>query len=491
METGKFFITLKNLSQQEFLRFGEFVASPFFNKNNELVNLYDIILREREKEKQKEKEKEDEISREKLFKLLYPKKPFDARRMTDLIYYMNNLLEDFVAISKTKKDVFARNLAFFSEARERDIDKVALSVAREMSAGLESSEIKDSEYYYHNYLFYNEQDKFFSAKGKIKQDQSLQKKADNFDIYYLSAKLQDACEMLNRGQIVHAEYEDNILETLLKHIEDYHAKYAEIPVISIYLNILKMLRNPEDATYLKNLLSLLSTHGSIFNRIELRDLYNYAQNYSIRRINAGETGYMQTLFGIYKTLLEDNLIFQGKHLTKWDYKNIISLGLRLKEYEWTLNFIQQYKNKLPENEGDNAYTYNLANYYYETGDYKKAVKLLRNVEFTDVYYNLDSKSMLLKIYYDTEEDESFISLVASFKIYLKRNKLISEANYTLYKNLLKYTVKVFNLHNKLPYQRGRPFTRQLAKIKKQITDTHNIANKKWLLGQVEAIEKEK
>jgi len=483
METGKFFITLQNLSPQELLRFGEFVASPFFNKNKELIRLYSIILRQTELQK--------EITREKLFALLYRNKPYDARRMTDLIYYLNNLLEEFVATERSKKDVFTRNLAFFSEARERDIDKVVLSVAREMNAQLETSRIRDNEYYYHNYLFNNEQDKFFSAKGKIKQDQSLQKKSDNFDIFFLSAKLQDACEMLNRGQIVHAVYEDNILEKLLEHIEEYKAKYAGIPVISVYLNILKMLRNPADETYLHNLLTLLAHHGNIFEKLELRDLYNYAQNYCIRRINAGETAYMQTLFDIYKELLKDNLIFQGKHLTKWDYKNIISLGLRLKEYEWTLKFIQDYKNKLPDNEGDNAYTYNLANYYYETGDYKKAVKLLRNVEFTDVYYNLDSKTMLLKIYYDTEEDENLISLVAAFKIYLKRNKLISEANHTLYRNLLKYTVKVLNLNNKLPYQRGRHFVKQLALIKKQITDNQNIANKKWLLAQIEAIGKEK
>jgi hypothetical protein len=167
---------------------------------------------------------------------------------------------------------------------------------------------------------------------------------------------------------------------------------------------------------------------------------------------------------------------------------MVSTGLRLKEYDWTLNFITEFKNRLPEESRSNAYIYNLANYYYETKDYKKSVKMLRDVEFTDVFYNLDAKSMMLKIFFERDEEESFRALTASFKIYLTRNKLISKQQYEMYNNLLKYSKKAFILKSKLPYQRKGNFSKKVAELKQKVSGTGNIINSRWLLGQIDQLE---
>jgi tetratricopeptide (TPR) repeat protein len=171
---------------------------------------------------------------------------------------------------------------------------------------------------------------------------------------------------------------------------------------------------------------------------------------------------------------------------QWDFKNFVSLGLRIKEYDWTLEMINKFNQNLPEAIKQNAYTYNLANYYYETGDYKKATKLLNSVEFTDIYYNLDSKAMLLKIYYKVEE-ESFLSLVSSFGIYLRRNKLISKDNVEIYENLIKFTKKAFLLKTKLPYERKKDYYKKVETLKEKIRQTQKVININWLLGEVDSL----
>ena len=156
----------------------------------------------------------------------------------------------------------------------------------------------------------------------------------------------------------------------------------------------------------------------------------------------------------------------------------------------TFKVINEQKNKLPDDQRENAYTYNLANYYYETKEYKKATKLLQSVDFKDVYYNLDSKSMLLKIYFEQDEEEAFFALVTTFKAYLTRNKLISSDRYITYNNLLKFTRNAFVFKTMLPYQQ-RHNINKINALKKNLIETKNVVNLNWLLKEVEELLKEK
>jgi len=72
-------------------------------------------------------------------------------------------------------------------------------------------------------------------------------------------------------------------------------------------------------------------------------------------------------------------------------------------------FIHQNKRKIRASVRENTYHYNLAVYYYATSQYKKALQLLYQVDFTDIRCDLG-------------ESEAFSALVETFRIYVKRNK---------------------------------------------------------------------
>lgn len=94
-------------------------------------------------------------------------------------------------------------------------------------------------------------------------------------------------------------------------------------------------------------------------------------------------------------------------MSQWDYKNIVYLGLRLEEYSWVKNFIIKYNEELDPKTRKNAMSYNMAYYHFFLNNYDETLTLLRSVEFSDVYYHLDSKSLLMKTYYELEETEPF------------------------------------------------------------------------------------
>jgi hypothetical protein len=477
MYTGKLFQWLDSLSKIEKTRFKELVNSPFFNKNEEVKKFLSVIYEDTEKK----------LSKEKAFKLIYKGQQYQARKITDLVYYLTRLLEEFLALQKFESNNVLQKINLLGETLDRNIEKAALYAAREIEEELTGTQYRDNDHFYFEYLFQNELDKYYGGKGKVERDASLQKKTNSLDLFYISAKLRDCCEMLNRTQIIQSEYQMNMLEYISKYIENHLTEYDQYPAIAIYYKILLMLQHPENEAHFNSLIIMLSDSHKLFPRPELRDMYSYAQNYCIRKVNAGVNEYYKSLFEINKKLLETDLIYSGKYISERDYKNIVSIALRQGEYEWTLDFIGAYKNKLSEENRDNAHSYNLANYYYETKDHKKAVKLLRGVEFTDVYYNLDAKSMLLKIYFEEEEEEAFFALAAAFKIYLTRNKLINTQNHTIYNNLLNFTKKAFYLKTRLPYQRNKDYSKKISTLKHKVENTKNVVNSKWLLAQIEGL----
>jgi hypothetical protein len=95
--------------------------------------------------------------------------------------------------------------------------------------------------------------------------------------------------------------------------------------------------------------------------------------------------------------------------------------------------------------------------------------------------------MLLKIYYENEEEESFLALVAAFSKFLQRNKLISKDHFTLYSNLLKFSKKAFALKTLLPYQKKKNYELKVKALKDKILHTRKTININWLLREVEKL----
>ncbi len=484
MHKSKLIKTLKKLSEEELYSFRAFVESPYFNTNKEITKLLDIIISEGLLHK-------SQIDNNKILAKIYPGKSYGLRRLTDLMYILTNLLEEYLSIESYRQNKFQQKLKLINLVYTKDLDALVNGVEKDLEQLHSQTLIRDSNYFYETFMIHSEKDYGFRIHGSITGNESLQIKLDQLDLFYLALKLKDACEMINRSRILSVDYDLKMLDIVVPYLQANPKIYSGYSAIQIYLNMYLMLTTEDHEPYFFELKKLAAENEFNFTVEELQSIYGYAQNYCIRRLNQGNTDYLYQLFEIYKHILNNGLVFADNKNIQWEFKNFVSIGLRLKEYDWTFNMINIFKDKLPGEVRQNAYTYNLANYYYETGDYKKATKLLNSVEFTDIYYNLDSKAMLLKIYYKLEEEDSFYALVSAFGIYLRRNKLISKDNVEVYNNLLRFSKKAFSLKIKLPYERDRNYERNMARLKQAMEKTKNIANINWLKDEIAALETRK
>jgi len=481
MHKSKLLKTLTKLSEQELRSFRIFVASPYFNTNKDLNVLLDLIFSENLLNK-------SQINNHKVLAEIYPGKSYGLRRLTDLMYILTNLLEEYLSIEGYRQNEFQQKLKLLNTVYTKDFNALINGVEKDLEQLQVQTLVRDSNYFYESFLIHSEKDFGFRLHGSISGNESLQIKSDQLDLFYLALKLKDACEMINRSRILSVQYNFEMIEIIVPYIQAHQEIYGGYAAIQIYLNMYLMLTAEDHEKYFFELKKLAAENEIKFTVEELQSIYGYAQNYCIRRLNQGNTDYLNQLFEIYKHILNNGLVFADNKNMQWEFKNFVSIGLRLKEYEWTFKVINIFKDKLPDDVRQNSYTYNLANYYYEKGDFKKATKLLNSVEFTDIYYNLDSKAMLLKIYYKLEEDDSFYALVSAFGIYLRRNKLISKDNVEVYDNLIRFAKKAFNLKSKLPYERDRNYERNMLRLKQAIDKTKNIANINWLKDEIAELE---
>ncbi len=475
MEQSKFYKTLQKLNKQQQLRFLDFLQSPYFNKNEEITGFVKLICPGK-----------FNVSKEEIYSKLYPGKIFEERRIPDLMYKSLRLMETFLSEEQYTEQQWNQKLNLLNYIRVNQLEELYSVVQKDILEMSSQKPYRDSNYYYEEFQYQAEADKIFLDQARIQGDESLQKKVDQLDIFYLSAKLRDSCEMMNRKRILAIDYEFNMLDELLEIVKLNFEKYTVIPSISIYYRILVMLKDPNNMEHFNVLKDDVTKHIQLFEQDEQRSLYGYLQNYCIRKVNSGVSKFYNELLDIYKYMHEIGLMKANNKNLQWDLKNMVSIALRLGDHEWTYKIINELKPELPGEVRENAYTYNLANYYYETREYKKATRLLQSVDFKDVYYNLDSKSMLLKIYFELDEEESFFALITTFKAYLSRNKLISTDTFDTYSNLLKFARKAFVYKIMLPYER-RHNNNKIKALKQTVIETKNVVNAIWLLNEIEKL----
>jgi hypothetical protein len=482
MVNNKLVQMLETLSRKEMTRFYEFCCSPYYNKHKDVIQLVGILNR------YYPKFTDSNCDRKLLFRKLFPKaKKHDQGKLALIFTYSLRLLEQFLIREEIKKDEFFQNLLLLKNLRERRLNDLYEKKLQKQETKQDDLPWRDNQVYHQRYLLAGEADNYYMTLSQHKKDNSIQEKQDNLDRFFLAEKLKDACEMRVRGKILQLEYQPAMLQAVLKEVEGNWENYRSAPAIIIYYWIFNLVNGGEVSSFFA-VRKELQRHHQAFPKEELQALYNYLQHYCIEQINKGNQAFLNELFKLYKTQLEQELLLDEGQLSEWHYKNIVTTGLRLGETSWVNQFIESYKKRLPEESLENAYTFNKASYYYEVQEYEKVLGLLIRVEYTDIRYSLGAKALLLRTYYDKAEFEAFTSLAESFRQYLFRNKLISDSRRQGFSNLIKFAKRAFQLKIDKGYLRKDRFEKDLHRLQKDIANAAVLFNQSWLEQKIDELE---
>ncbi len=470
MKKIKIFTALNHLGTYELNRFDKFIKSPYFNSNSALKEILSLYIKER-------KNKNSNIdNKTALWQVAFPNKPFNDGRLRKALSDLLKLYEDFLCQELLEQKPLHRATLLMEAVEKRKL--VSLYNSSMRRAGLLTHDNTDAsaQLYYHRFQVEKYYYELTDFDLKRTEKSNLANIVNSLDYFYLAEKLKYYCTSISQKVFIEHNYEFLFIEEIKQHIKEH--QYADVPIVNIWVCILFLQTgNKEEMEFyfkeFKNTFKRLS--GTIDIRESAR-IFTYGHNHCIRSINQGKETYFNELFQLYKEALISKIYLEENILDPVVYRNIVTVALRLKELNWTDNFIDEYSEYIVEEFRANAVGYSKAALKFYQGKYSEVLDNLNQMKVMDISYELNSKSLLIMTYFEMNETGALDSLLDSFYVYLNRHKDISKPRRELYQNLISFTRRLMNA---LPSDKGVH-----EKILIKLGKTKGIASKAWLKEKI-------
>ncbi len=464
MQKSKLIQVINQLSSQDIRDLKKFLRSPFFNHRADVVLLFEYLISDN-----------DKIEAESIFTKLYPEQAYNAIQLRLVMSYLFLSIEKYLAVSELLEDEQLRKIQIAKAYKKRNLPKQVQRTIKEGIKALQKKKQRNTDWYNHSFQMQFEQ---FQLKSTDTPTDELnrQELSDTLDIAYLIAKLRQVCLLLSHQSIYKSEFDIGFLAPLIDFLKG--STYQSIPAIAVYYHCYFMLIEPENQDHFNVFKKLLLKKGTIFSTWEIRDLYLQAINYCIKRINDGESNYFDEVMDLYKEGLQKSYLLENGMLSRFTYHNIVSAGLKTKDYDWSDGFIFQYKKNLERKYRESAFSFSLAKLHYHRKNYDAALGMLQKSNYRDLLLNLGAKTLLLKIYYELDEFDLLEAHLEAMKNYIRRKRVIGYHQKN-YRNIIKLTQKLLSLNGNDKMK--------MEILSNQIQKADPLTEREWLEEQLQMI----
>jgi hypothetical protein len=408
--------------------------------------------------------------KEQVYLSLYPTEPYDEIQMRHLMSMTFRLMENFLANYDAEHQDIQQKINLAKIYRKRQLYKFFEQTIKAAEAILDKMP-KDSQYFHYKYLLEFEVYQFLKNRKRVAA-YNLQELSDAVDIRFLTDKLKQSCLLLSHQAVYNIDYDAGLLPVILNILPE--SDYLKIPAISIYYYCYLALTEDKEV-YFDQFKQQITQEQAHFSTDEFRDLYLLAINFCIKKLNTGQEKYVGEAFELYRSGIESGVLLEKKRLSRFAYKNIVALGLRMEAYDWISYFLENYTKYLERRFRENYYNYNFARLSYSRNDYKASMESLSKVGTNDVLLNIDAKVLQLKMYYELDEFDALDSLITSMGTFIRRKNMLTYHREN-YRNILKYFQKLSAL-NHLDKQ-------ALSALREEISKESVLTEKRWLLEQL-------
>ncbi|NUO03322.1 MAG: hypothetical protein HUU01_22150 [Saprospiraceae bacterium] len=455
---------LQHFERKEFRKFCDFVQSPFYNGREDLKILADYLYT---------CFWETHVLPDKvqIFKKLYGKIPYDDQKVRMAMSLLYRLAQRYLANSEWQLEALPEKVMLMRALRRRNLAHHFEHTLKGLAEGVGSPQ-QSADYQINSAALLSEIYHHNVVKERI-GEMNLQAISDHIDRGFYIMKLRIACLALSHQAVYKADYDLGLLPEILTDINQKNR--TTHPAVAAYYHCYLMLRYPEIPQHFQHFLLILFEEEEKFREDEIHDFYLMAINFCTQSYNKGNDAYLPDLLGLYRRGLEKGVLANGKHFSRFVYRNIVTLGLILKEYDWTEQFIVRYKDWIETAFRDSMYSFCMARLAYSRGDYDTSLLLLQKSEYEDLLLNLSAKTVLLKIFYELREYDSLEAHLNAMEKFLIRKKQMGYHRDN-YLNIIRFTRKVLEATDK----------ESLRRLQQEVEQTKNVAERQWLMTQLEA-----
>jgi len=422
------------------------------------------------------------LDKEKIFKKIYPLEVYqNTGKFEKLMSKLLNLLKEFIVnqAPESKEDLYQLRVMYDFFAKN-NLDNFAKINVKKYQKLYKEREVRDTTFFHESFLFERQliRHQLFSNAVKTIEFSAAHL---NLDTYYIFEKLELACRLLAIRRFLYPIPIGDNLVTLELLIPLLEKEFYEAPVIKVYYRAFKFLnstkeKEEEDFQVFEQ---ALNEYAAFLPKEQVNTLVTIIRNYCVTQYHQKVEGYLEKVFSIYKEHLEKQYLYVDGKLFASTMMNVVVFGLRLKEYDWVLHFIETHKESITGIASPiDAYNLNLANYYFHVNDYDQVLDLLK-VDYEDVYYKLKARRMEIQTYFELDH-VLLESKMDAFKIFVFR--------FSSDKISLKHKEGNRDFIDVLKQIKLPKTFRNEKRIEKLITKINNskfVGEKEWLLEKLE------
>ena len=484
MYRSKLLITLEFFSREELHLLDKFLQSPYFfteKERKEIYPLFQYILR------YEGDWTHPRLQKDKINAHLFPKQEIIKGKLEKLMSALLKQIHYFISVHfrEKKGDSIRHMITMVNFFRQRNAHKFEIFYLEKAKKEQTRSQLQDRDYFYTGFLIGHEEIQRYLILDQRFDSVDFNKVLQPLDVYYLLNKLDYACFLLSLDYF-RQPVDITEIVNFLDEVKPIYTRrnLLKIPLVAVYYQAFDMLKQKgKDETSYWKLKTLIEQNEQLIPPEPLKVLKGLMRGFIILRYNHGATHLLEELFSLHKTHLELGYLNFENGILPSTFKNIITMGLRMKAYDWVFQFLQDYKDKIDVSSNrEEVYHYNLACYYFELKKYDKAQELLAD-QYQDLFYKMAAKRLLLKIYFETRS-EVLDAKIDAFKIYVFRlpekalleRKRASNNNFIDILRQLRNPKTAFNL-------------KRIDKLATKIRNSKFLTEKNWLLEKVEELNR--
>lgn len=458
---------ISKFSKQEKSQLELFLNSPFFNSYEKCVQLYSALLPYLS-ENSEEKPPLGEIAKA---CGLSPGK-------SSLSVYLSKLLgltEEFLVQRELRRETATRQCLLMKGLASIECQAMAYDILEKERSKPQKQSI---QYLLDDFLLKNTQLQTTQNSQNVKQrSHSYDKVVSSLNAFYLNRILKAYCSKISIKNVYGLGETPDESELLLQLSKNMLA--GQDPLSQLYHHAVLLTKEASEENF-NQLFDLLDKFQNKIERSDLSVLYSIALNYCIRQTRGGKSN-QETLFDIISKMVDNNALYEGQYLFANRMSNIVAIVCDMKKFDWCEAFIKEHRRYIHPDFREDVYTFNMGAKLFHQKQFEAAHEMLIKTEIKDLHYEISRKTILLKTFYELNEELALVNHAESYKAFLRKNKSFQKENKTGLINFINITLGLYKLKHKFSKSTKETFRK---KIEKQTT----IFNKKWLLQKLEEVK---
>ncbi len=430
MKNTKLIKLLETFSIAEFKRFRDFVKSPFYNKNKNVINLCDVLS--------------DyhpgfdaaSFTEENIYKKVFGTGKFDYFKIKNISSDLYNLALEYLRLVPNPSTEFTGDYNLIVQLRLRKLFNLHKKIVLSLSDNFKKKELKGSEFLYDNYLLTRE-NQLVDLFEKPSSISGILNEFESFYEYLIFHMLQYYNLMIHIGKENSTKVNIKMIEEVTSYLEKGPVSTHPTTIAYQYLILLKIKGKEEyyfilKEHYFKHFNQMdhgaaYRTHMHMFGYCA--DMYNFI----------GDRRFVYEGYELYKHSYLNNRVTSGELLYP-DFVNYVKVFSRAGDTELARKFISDYSRQLPADQYDNSMNFSMAYIFHKEGELTKALNYISRVNFPLAIMKVQAKIMQVQLNYELGYFEETRSFIESFRKTLSKEVIVSEDFKNSIMTFLKHTI---------------------------------------------------